>query len=89
MLSVPTTVEETTDHTAVASREELGGGTSESGWGATDRVRIRRSIVGGTVAGFVPFLLLLWDFAVDPLRRAGEHGFASNFYDLHLFGVVY
>ena len=47
-----------------------------------DRMRIRRSIIGGAVAGFLPYVCVLWDFRWNPLRRAGAHGFASNFYDL-------
>ena len=36
----------------------------------------------GRWLGFVPYLCVLWDFRLNPLRRAGAHGFASNFYDL-------
>jgi hypothetical protein len=47
-----------------------------------DSQRIARWTVGGTLVGFVPFVLVLWDFGVHPLRTAGAHRFASNLYDL-------
>ncbi|WP_116996071.1 hypothetical protein [Desertimonas flava] len=49
--------------------------------GGADRLLMRRSILGGAGAGFAPFILVLWNLGVDPLRLAADHGFASNFYD--------
>lgn len=42
----------------------------------------------GAVAGLVPFLLVLWDFRLDPLRTAGAHRFGSNFYDLQARAIL-
>lgn len=49
---------------------------------AADRRRVRCASALGAVAGLVPFLLVLWDLRIDPLRTAGAHGFASGFYDV-------
>lgn len=43
---------------------------------------MRRASLLGAAAGFVPFVLVLFDFGWNPLRTAGEHRFGSNFYDL-------
>lgn len=49
---------------------------------ARDRRLVKRATAAGLAAGFFPFLCVLWDFALWPLRMAGAHGFASNFYDI-------
>ena len=46
------------------------------------RARARKSALYGAVAGFVPFLLVLWDLRYAPLRYAARAGFASNFYEI-------
>jgi hypothetical protein len=47
-----------------------------------DRPLIIRWTLAGTIVGFIPFVLTLWDFGIRPLRTAGAHRFASNVYDL-------
>lgn len=46
-----------------------------------DQRLIRRSVIAGSGVGFLPFILVLWNVGVDPLRLTAEHGFAANFYD--------
>lgn len=43
---------------------------------------VRRSCVAGAVGGLIPFLLVLWNFRLDPLRTAHPQRFASNFYEI-------
>ncbi len=47
-----------------------------------DRRRRLAAAIGGSAAGLVPFLAVLWDLALDPLRRPRAEGFGSNFYDI-------
>lgn len=53
-----------------------------------DRRRVRAS-VGGSVAGLVPFLAVLWDFALDPLRRPRVEGYGSNFFDIQARSLLH
>jgi hypothetical protein len=81
MLSVLPKVESDIQLDAPEPEQDHDRPLSDS-FSTADRSRIRRSIIGGVVAGFVPYVCVLWDFGLDPLRRAGTHGFASNFYDI-------
>lgn len=45
------------------------------------RTLIVKSSMWAAIAGFIPFLLVLWDFRFDPFRAATAQRFASNFYD--------
>lgn len=47
-----------------------------------DLTRFVRTMVGFGVASLTWYVLVLWDFAVDPLRTAISGGALSNFYDL-------
>lgn len=49
---------------------------------ADDRRRFIRSVVVGGFLAFIPFILVLWDFGIAPLRTASPNGYFSNFYDL-------
>jgi hypothetical protein len=44
--------------------------------------RLTRACVAGAGVGLVPYLLLLWDFGVRPLRRMTADGVNANFFDL-------
>ncbi len=44
--------------------------------------RFTRSAAIGAVVGAVPFLMVLWDFGIRPLRTASATRVFSNFYDL-------
>ncbi len=46
----------------------------------TDRVTL--ACVAGAAIGFVPYLLLLWDFGVRPLRRMTAAGVNADFFDV-------
>lgn len=54
--------------------------TSEAG--DSGRQRLRRATRWGALVGLVPFLAVLWDLRIAPLRTAEPRGFASNFYDV-------
>lgn len=43
---------------------------------------MRRYSLLGATAGFIPFVVVLFDFGWNPLRTAGRHRFGSNFYDI-------
>ncbi len=81
MLSVLPSVENFAEQGSPEPQQDIDEVPSDS-LSTADRMRIRRSIIGGAVAGFLPYVCVLWDFRWNPLRRAGAHGFASNFYDL-------
>ena len=87
MLSVLPTVENFAEQGSPEPKQDVDEFPSDS-FSAADRLRIRRSIIGGAVAGFLPYVCVLWDFRLNPLRRAGAHGFASNFYDLQARAVL-
>ncbi len=44
--------------------------------------RLTRACVVGAGVGLVPFLLLLWDFGVRPLRRMTADGVNADFFDI-------
>jgi hypothetical protein len=44
--------------------------------------RVTRAGVAGAVVGFAPFLLVLWDVGVRPLRRINATGVNVDFFDL-------
>jgi hypothetical protein len=47
-----------------------------------DLTRFVRTMVGFGIASLTWYVLVLWDFAVDPLRTAISGGVFSNFYDI-------
>ena len=55
---------------------------STTGLDARDRRLMKQSTAWGAIAGFIPFLCVLWDFGLNPLRAATAQRFASNFYDI-------
>lgn len=48
----------------------------------TDRQRFTAAAAWGSVAAAVPFVMVLWDFGLRPLRTAVPTRIFSNFYDL-------
>lgn len=61
-------------------------------WGDLDRhsrTLVRRSALWGGAVGLVPFILVLWDFRLDPLRTANAQKFASNFYDIQARALLH
>ena len=82
MLSVLPEVANSADPVVPEPDRKIHDGPALDSWSATDRSRVRWSVIGGLIVGFVPYLCVLWDFGLNPLRRASAHGFASNFYDL-------
>lgn len=51
------------------------------------RLIVRSSVVGA-VCGSVPFLIVLWDVGVRPLRTANGRGVFSNFYDVQARAIL-
>jgi hypothetical protein len=47
----------------------------------TDRT-LNRACVAGAAVGFVPYLAVLWDFGVHPLRRMTSNGLNADFFDI-------
>ena len=82
MLSVLPEVANSADQIGPDPGRDLHDLPAPGSWSEADRSRVRWSVIGGLTIGFVPYLCVLWDFGLNPLRRASAHGFASNFYDL-------
>lgn len=53
----------------------------------SNRLIFRSSIVGA-LCGSVPFLIVLWDGGVRPLRTANGSGVFSNFYDIQARAIL-
>ena len=74
------------DHRAdIADGVADGSAAVTAGWSAVaddDRRLSRASALAGALAGFIPFMCVLWDFGLNPLRVATQRRFASNFYDI-------
>ena len=48
-----------------------------------------RACVAGAAVGLVPFLLVLWDFGVRPLRRINATGVNADFFDLQAMALFH
>ncbi|MFT5978292.1 MAG: hypothetical protein ACI83Y_001053 [Candidatus Azotimanducaceae bacterium] len=83
-LEVDKTNEESTNSRGHTPAAETGVHTVDSDLehAASDRRRFIRSVVVGGFLAFIPFILVLWDFGIAPLRTASPNGYFSNFYDL-------
>ena len=46
------------------------------------RVPLNRACAIGAAVGFVPYLAVLWDFGVRPLRRMTANGINADFFDI-------
>ena len=55
----------------------------------SDRVRFARACIAGGLAASVPFLMVLWNFGLRPLRTAVPTRVFSNFYELQARALMH
>lgn len=51
--------------------------------------RLTRACIAGAAVGLVPFLLVLWDVGVRPLRRATAAGINADFFDVQARALLH